>query len=197
MYTLSVDSAATWFSEAIKDCMAAHIPLHRATFRKESHPWLTSQIRRCVRDRKYGSQVHFGKTQSIAVYHAFEKFAGRMKLKLSRIKQGSKAWWGTARKLSHQTVAIPYTPALRNGNVACITAEDKVEVLRDSFADRFTLAVVEFDKYSVVRNSEPIGWTRCSFIALAIIAASIPQELDISSATGLGNILAQRRWPNC
>ncbi len=160
-------AAHAWFNEA---CLGA--------VRAKQLAWGTAQQRKA--SEKCSQEIH----------HQYLLYIQATRNKLQTLKRGSKQWWKMSKTLMHKTTTPSSVPALKGPDgVWARTAEDKANLLADTFTSKWVLPAQQQNAYSdlLTQDAAPD-----SFVPLrSRQAQKVLFALDEHSATGPDGIPAK------
>ena len=154
-FSHGVDEAAEMLTDAVMEASYRCISIRQLREQKGSHPWLNDTVMNLVQQRRRAAGTD---NEALAVTACSEgivaEFLGytrRTREELAAMANCSKAWWKRARELMFRQNSNSAIPALRVNGVWYREAEEKAQVLADTFQSKFVMPAAEVNGYSRLR----------------------------------------------
>ena len=162
--------------------------------RRHGHPWVTKHICTMVK-RKHAatskrSYYYLATKCNTALWESYRGYAARTRAKLYKLKRGSKAWWGLAKKATGQGAVKPCIDPVRVGGCWSTNDASKSYMFANSFAAKYTLPDVVYNVYSDLPDKN-VAFYSPAVHPIDSLTESIISGLRNNSATGPDNIPAR------
>ena len=222
---LGTDDAASHVTRAIMDTLRKHVRHKKSKVRVSTHPWLNDRCREAI-DKRIAARGTASETvardECAQVLHEeYLKYVERTKKKLGKLSSSSsKQWWKLSNSLQGRGKSgHGVQPLQRDDGTWARTAEDKAELLSETFLSKSTLPAESINDFSAL----PPGPAPAPDTFLSVRTRDVQRQLNKlkeDSATGpdevatqvlkkcsgslarplalvIRQMLAEGRWPAC
>ena len=133
-----LDEAVERFTNVILEKAREFIPHGVLKHRKSTHPWVTERCREALRHQQsLEDTVEYNQAREASntiFKEEYLAYVARLRLKISQLPKGSKAWWKLNRELLNRQSKVASIPPLRNLDGEWVTdPREKAELLAETF----------------------------------------------------------------
>ena len=180
------DAAADQLVTRILQHTADCIPQRTVKVWRSTHPWLTERAVAATLQKHAAEGTDAAATAathcSAVMMEEFHKYIDATKQDLTTFRQGSKAWWGKARRLLEQKAQVFSIPALRVEKKWILQSKDKASAFVDSFAAKNKMIGIEHNEHSDIGILQD---QQADEAAPSVDdVRNVLEKLDVDSATG-------------
>ena len=148
----SLDYAAEWFGSQVVECMDELLPTQRRHFQNRGHAWITPSIVRLVkRKQSLVGNVAYRRVAeqcSKRIWQGCCGYARRTRIRLGRLKRGSKLWWSMAKRATNQCTNPPRIGPLCKDGIWALEDASKCNLLAEAFNDKYQLPPRVINEYT-------------------------------------------------
>ncbi len=182
---ISVDEAAEHFTDIILHFLREHTPTTEIEEREGSHPWLNARCFSLIKAKRDAEGTpFFGEVAaacSAGILEEYNTFIAKTRVKLRRVRRGSKQWWRLANRIANRGGGSKGIPALKHDSSWVLTPEEKANLLADTFRAKHGLPMHEENVHSHIGIARAKrGWISVRWRCVRRVL----RALDIDSGTG-------------